>query len=98
MIKNLTLILLELRGNVQRKFNIMKFKVGQTVIFKGADFMSAKAGATAVVTGLGRYLEVNWVRNVLCKTQMNGGYDYKDFEPALQEGEQMEFAFMKEAQ
>ena len=76
---------------------MVKFKVGQKVVFKGCDWTAAKAGATAVVTGLGAdFLSVKWVRNALSAAQSDGGYDYYKFKLGLQVGEQMEFDFMEE--
>jgi len=71
----------------------MKFRVGQIVILLPSKrHMSAQVGATARVTGIGEYLEVEWLTNA--STQSNGGYFFKDFVPVGEE--QLEFSFMSD--
>ncbi len=77
----------------------MKFRVNQKVVFhsRGLGSYRAKTGATAIVTELGsHYLRVKWIRNDLSGNQMDGSYGYADFEPVLQNREQLLFGFMEE--
>ena len=72
----------------------MKFKIGQTVRLINNNGFAAFIGATAVVTDItSRWLYVAW--KTKHNGQGNGGYCAREFEPAIEVGEQLVFSFMK---
>lgn len=42
--------------------------------------ISAKAGATATVVGIGKWLQIEWDRNELSANQSDGGYSFDQFQ------------------
>jgi len=81
----------------------MRFKVGQTVKLIDNNCMTASVGATARVTRLDKeYLQVTWITGHTkvsygdVYSQMDGDYNYEQFVPALEVGEQLLFNFMLE--
>ena len=64
----------------------MKFKEGDVLGFKGAEYYEAQEGATAICKGYyvgsedNEYIAVEWIRNELSGTQDNGGYFEHQFE------------------
>jgi hypothetical protein len=52
----------------------MKFKEGDILEFIGVETYSAKKGARAICTGNNDFLQVEWIRDELSGSQMDGGY------------------------
>ena len=57
-----------------------RFKVGDIVKLISNESLAASVGAKAIVTGCSSFLYVEWIRDGFDNGQMDGGYDYKDFE------------------
>jgi hypothetical protein len=73
------------------------FRIGDKVRFKpnNPSCYAAEEGATATVYNLGEYwLYVKWLTR--CYGQVNGGYNYKDFELICHGKGQLLFDFMYE--